>query len=92
MQLAPTSVRSTSNGEGEDREERGPALLAVHRPVRYREAEQRTREESERVRQEVEERTREAIEQARREADARVAEATEQARREAEERVRAEAE
>jgi hypothetical protein len=35
------SVPSTSNGGAEHREERGPALLAVHRPVRYREAEQR---------------------------------------------------
>ena len=35
------AVPSTSNGAGEHREERGPALLAVHRPVRYREAEQR---------------------------------------------------
>jgi hypothetical protein len=32
---------STVNGTSEHREERGPALLAVHRPVRYREAEQR---------------------------------------------------
>ena len=29
-----------SNGAGEHREERGPALLAVHRPTRYTEAEQ----------------------------------------------------
>ena len=35
------SVPTTSNGSAENREERGPALLAVHRPVRYREAEQR---------------------------------------------------
>ena len=35
------SVPTTSNGAAENREERGPALLAVHRPVRYREAEQR---------------------------------------------------
>jgi hypothetical protein len=35
------SVPTTSNGATEHREERGPALLAVHRPVRYREAEQR---------------------------------------------------
>ena len=35
------SVPTTTNGSAEHREERGPALLAVHRPVRYREAEQR---------------------------------------------------
>jgi hypothetical protein len=35
------SVPTTSNGATEHREERGPALLAVHRPVRYRESEQR---------------------------------------------------
>jgi hypothetical protein len=35
------SVPTTTNGAAEHREERGPALLAVHRPVRYREAEQR---------------------------------------------------
>ena len=35
------SVPTTSNGATEHREERGPALLAVHRPVRYRDAEQR---------------------------------------------------
>src|SRR5215212_11117640 len=35
------AVPTTSNGGSEHREERGPALLAVHRPVRYREAEQR---------------------------------------------------
>ena len=35
------SVPTTSNGSAEHREERGPALLAVHQPVRYREAEQR---------------------------------------------------
>ena len=35
------SVPTTANGAAEHREERGPALLAVHRPVRYREDEQR---------------------------------------------------
>ena len=35
------AVPKTPNGGAEHREERGPALLAVHRPVRYREAEQR---------------------------------------------------
>ena len=34
-------VPTTSNGAAEHREERGPALLAVHRPTRYRDAEQR---------------------------------------------------
>src|SRR5689334_11437192 len=34
-------VPTTSNGGAEHREERGPALLAVHRPVHYRESEQR---------------------------------------------------
>ncbi|MGE3267317.1 MAG: hypothetical protein AB7P40_01125 [Chloroflexota bacterium] len=34
------SVPTAANGETEHREERGPALLAVHRPVRYRESEQ----------------------------------------------------
>ena len=35
------TVPTTSNGAAEHREERGLALLAVHRPVRYRESEQR---------------------------------------------------
>ena len=35
------TVPTTSNDAAEHREERGPALLAVHRPVRYREDEQR---------------------------------------------------
>jgi hypothetical protein len=35
------TVPTTSNGAPEHREERGPALLAVHRPVQYRDAEQR---------------------------------------------------
>src|SRR5688572_25919720 len=35
------AVSAPSNGATEHREERGPALLAVHRPVRYRESEQR---------------------------------------------------
>src|SRR5689334_6327374 len=38
---ATMTVPTTSNGAAEPREERGPALLAVHRPVRYRESEQR---------------------------------------------------
>lgn len=35
------SVPTTTNGSAELRDERGPALLAVHRPVRYQQAEQR---------------------------------------------------
>ncbi|MFN8632710.1 MAG: hypothetical protein U0893_02560 [Chloroflexota bacterium] len=35
------AVPTTSNGAADHREERGPALLAVHRPVRYRESERR---------------------------------------------------
>jgi hypothetical protein len=35
------TVPTTLNGAAEHREERGPALLAVHRPVQYRESERR---------------------------------------------------
>ena len=35
------SVPTSANGATEHREERGPTLLAVHRPVHYRDAEQR---------------------------------------------------
>lgn len=36
-----TVPTTTTNGSADHREERGPALLAVHRPVRYQQAEQR---------------------------------------------------
>jgi hypothetical protein len=39
--MTTMTVPTTSNGAAENREERGPALLAVHRPVHYRESEQR---------------------------------------------------